>query len=84
MRELREELGVEVRVKEQFESVTHAYPEKTVNLRFYFCEVVSGKPQPLGCAALKWVSKAELVNQSFPAADAQLLIRLESESQLWL
>ena len=33
VRELREELGIEVAVGELVESLTHAYPEKTVHLR---------------------------------------------------
>src|SRR5579871_5840657 len=32
-RELREELGIEVIVGEVLESLTHAYPEKTVTLK---------------------------------------------------
>src|SRR5262245_15313555 len=32
-RELKEELGIEVDVGEWLDSVTHAYPEKTVHLR---------------------------------------------------
>jgi 8-oxo-dGTP diphosphatase len=35
VREIREELGVEISVGKLFESVTHAYPEKTVHLGFY-------------------------------------------------
>ena len=35
VREIREELGVEISVGKLFESVTHAYPEKTVNLKFF-------------------------------------------------
>ena len=33
IRELREELGIEVDVGELVESLTHAYPEKTVHLQ---------------------------------------------------
>src|ERR1041385_284352 len=36
-RELREELGIEVEIGELVESVTHAYPEKTVRLKFFRC-----------------------------------------------
>ena len=82
-RELREELGVEVRVGEVFGSVTHAYPEKTVHLEFFVCELVAGEPRPLGCAAVKWVSKAGLLNYSFPAADARLLEILQKHEALW-
>jgi len=83
VRELREELGVEVRAGELFESVTHAYPEKTVHLEFFLCEIRKGEPQPLGCAALRWVSLVELKSYEFPAADARLLEKLWLNNQLW-
>jgi mutator protein MutT len=78
VREIREELGVEITVGELFESVTHAYPEKTVHLKFFVCLLQSGEPQPLGCQAVKWVGKSELPNYEFPAADAKLLEKLRN------
>lgn len=83
VRELREELGVEVSVGSRLERVTHAYPEKTVRLEFFLCRLHHGEPQPLGCAALKWVTATELLAHEFPAADARLLERLRRESHLW-
>lgn len=77
-RELMEELGVRVRVGELFESITHNYPEKAVHLRFFICGIEEKEPQTLGCAALKWVGKAELNDHEFPAADARLLEKLRS------
>jgi mutator protein MutT len=82
-RELREELGVEVSVGELFESVTHAYPEKTVHLKFYLGRLVRGEPQPLGCVALGWVSQSELVAYKFPAADAGLLEKIRATEVFW-
>src|SRR5688572_31725203 len=82
-RELREELGVEARATQRFESVTHAYPEKTVHLEFFVCELMSGEPRSLGCAAVKWVSRVELGDHDFPAADSRLLARLRDDRQLW-
>jgi 8-oxo-dGTP diphosphatase len=76
VREIREELGVAVSVGELFEEVTHAYPEKSVHLKFFICKLLSGEPRPLGCAAFKWVAPAELNDYEFPAADAQLLQNL--------
>jgi mutator protein MutT len=76
VREIREELGVEISVGELFESVTHAYPEKTVHLKFFVCRLERGEPQTLGCAAFKWISAAELDKYEFPAADAKLLGKL--------
>ena len=81
IREILEELGVEISVGELFEEIAHDYPEKSVHLKFFVCQLLSGEPQPLDCAALKWISKAELTEHQFPAADAQLLEKLKS-SQL--
>ena len=82
-RELREELGVEVAVGELFESVTHAYPEKTVHLQFFLCRVLRGEPQAFGCPALRWVNPSELDDHAFPAADARLLGKLRAAQPLW-
>lgn len=82
-RELEEELGVTVRVGELFASLTHAYPEKTVQLKFFLCELAAGEPQPLDCAALRWVSQTELSKHPFPAADASLLAKLSVTPDLW-
>ena len=82
-RELREELGIEVTVGALGESLTHAYPEKTVHLKFYRCQWNEHEPQPLGCAAFKWVTAAELKDYAFPAADARLLDKLQNDTELW-
>lgn len=77
-RELQEELGVQISVGELFETVSHPYAEKTVLLKFFVCRLPDGEPQPLGCAAIRWVGKNELDNFEFPAADARLLNKLRA------
>lgn len=83
VRELREELGVEVAVGELVEELTHDYTEKSVHLKFFFCTLVSGEPQPLDCAAVKWVSREGLAAHEFPAADARLLAKLRAADSFW-
>ena len=80
IREIREELGVEISVGELFEEVHHDYPEKSVHLKFFRCKLVAGELQPLGCAAWRWVDKSELTGFDFPAADAQLLAKLKEQA----
>jgi mutator protein MutT len=80
VREIREELGVAISVGELFEEIVHDYPEKSVHLKFFSCKLLSGEPQPLDCAAVRWVIATELAGFEFPAADAQLLARLENFS----
>lgn len=78
IREIREEIGVEISVGRLFEEISHTYPEKSVHLKFFSCQLISGEPQPLDCAAVKWIAKAELAAHEFPAADAQLLVKLRA------
>jgi mutator protein MutT len=77
IREIREELGVEISVGELFEEISHTYPEKSVHLKFFVCKLLTGEPEPIDCAAVRWVSQEELSAFKFPAADVQLLARLE-------
>jgi mutator protein MutT len=83
VRELHEELGIEVAVCELVESITHEYPEKTVHLKFYRCRWQQHEPQPLGCPAFRWVTAPELREHAFPAADARLLEKLTTSPDLW-
>ena len=83
-RELREELGIEVEVRELFDSLTYDYPEKSVYLRFYRCVWQEQEPRALGCDAFAWVTVLELGDYAFPAADRQLLDKLRAAAQLWM
>jgi mutator protein MutT len=83
VRELREELGIEVEPGPDLENVTHTYPGKTVCLRFFQCRWKREEPQALGCPEFKWITAAELRDYEFPAADARLIERLERSPELW-
>jgi mutator protein MutT len=83
VRELREELGIEVHVGELLESLTHDYPEKTVHLKFFRCRWLKHEPQPLDCSALAWITPGDLDRYAFPPADARLLAMLRGNPQLW-
>ena len=83
VRELQEELGIEVIPGKTVESLTHDYPEKSVHLVFIACRWQHGEPQALGCADWKWIGVNELDHYQFPAADARLLERLKNSPDLW-
>jgi mutator protein MutT len=82
-RELREELGIEVEVGELFETLTHAYPEKVVQLKFFRCRWLRHEPRTLGCHDFAWVNRARLSDYVLPAADAPLAQRLLNTPDLW-
>ena len=83
VRELREELGIDVEVGPNVEELTHRYPDVSVRLKFFLCRWVRHEPQPLGCSAFRWVGAAELTRYEFPAADARLIRRLENTPEWW-
>ena len=82
-RELHEELGVVVNVRECVETLEHAYPEKVVQLSFFRCELVMGEPTGDEGQALAWIGADELGDYEFPAADARLLEKLKSNLEWW-
>lgn len=65
-----------IAVGEPIETIAHHYPEIDVVLHFFDCRRVSGKPQPLGCVELRWVTPEQLPMYSFPEADAKLIKKL--------
>jgi 8-oxo-dGTP diphosphatase len=83
VRELREELGIEVDVGSRIEMVTHEYPEKTVHLQFFRCCWRSNETQAIGCTEFTWVTANALDAYEFPAADERLIERLKIDPELW-
>ena len=82
-RELREELGIEVEVRELIESIDHDYPERSVHLKFFRCAWLRHEPQKLFCHDFVWITAGELSNYEFPAADARLLEKLRNSPEFW-
>jgi mutator protein MutT len=80
VREIQEELEIQISVGELFEDVTYTYNASTIRFKFFICKLVSGEPKPIGCAAIKWIGKAQLADYEFPAADARLLEKLRAYS----
>src|SRR5260221_6010725 len=75
VRELREELGIEVDVGTPIEVTSWRYPEKRVLLLFFEAKRTPGSPEPrpLDVADLQWADRARLDELSFPPADVAVL-----------
>jgi 8-oxo-dGTP diphosphatase len=74
-REVFEELDAVVEVGALAHTVTHAYPEKTVQLFFYRCEL-RGVAKPMLGQQMRWVHRDELAQLPFPEADRELITLL--------
>ncbi len=77
IRELHEEIGINVRVGDVAEVTYFRYEEaqKAVLLLFYFCERTANSPAPaaIDVAALRWAKADELDPAIFPPADVDVL-----------
>jgi 8-oxo-dGTP diphosphatase len=79
-RELREEIGVEVRVGVVWEVLWHAYPDFDLLMLVYPCSA-TGDEQPRCCevADLAWVLPSEMKSYDILEADAPMVKRLCDE-----
>lgn len=71
-RELFEELDIVANVGALVHSVSHTYPERTVELHFYQCQY-EGVAKPMLGQAMRWAHRDELKQLPFPEADADLI-----------
>ena len=76
VRELQEELAIEVEVTEPLISLDHAYSHKKLRLVVHCCEWLSGEPQPLASQQVRWVHPTGLAAFPFPAANARIIAAL--------
>ena len=80
VRELREELGIEVEVGDVVEATFHRYREKTVLLLFYEAGRKPGSPAPraLDVADFRWAGLEDLADEAFPPADVPVLTKVRA------
>jgi A/G-specific adenine glycosylase len=76
VREVGEELGIEVEPRAKFATVAHAYSHFAITLHAFDCRYRSGTPRPLGCQEFAWVRPDELGRYAFPAANRRVLEQL--------
>jgi A/G-specific adenine glycosylase len=71
-REIKEELGAKIIVREPLGIFYHRYSHFQVELHAFFCDLNGSKPKPLQVKALQWVKLADL--QSYPMGKVDRMI----------
>jgi len=77
-RELREELGIELRRCHPLLRLRHHYADRSVELEVFVVDEARGEPAGLEGQALKWVSVAELSQERLLPADRPIIEALNS------
>lgn len=76
IRELKEELGVEVSITKPFMKLDHAYSHFKITMHAYLCELENGDPEPKTSQEIRWISIEELADHPFPKANRKLTEKL--------
>lgn len=77
VRELREELGIEVLASRAFMTAAHDYPDRSVELRLRVVMSWQGEPRGLDGQALRWVPIDQLHNAAILDADRPFIEALQ-------
>ena len=76
LRELREELGIRVRICQKLEPLTHAYPDLTVTLYPFHCDQPTGELTLHEHQAACWLPAERLHTLDWAEADLPLIAAL--------
>lgn len=68
-REIKEELGIDLRVGEHYMGLLHRYPDFDVDFHVYRGDVASGKIAKISVHDFQWVEVSDLESYDFPPAD---------------
>lgn len=79
-REIKEELGVQVTIKQKILTIKHSYTQFRVTLHVFTCDLKSGKIRATSCDQWKWVSLKNINQYPFPAANVKILKYLDKNS----
>jgi len=84
VREIKEELDMEIEVIDIYKVVKFKYEEKDILLLCYLCKVMKGEGETLECNDFRWVGKDELAGFDFVPADLPIVEKLMKDESLFL
>ena len=79
IREIREELGVEIAVGAQIATIEYEYPDFHLSMDCFWCRLVRGEPVLWEAEAARWLEKHQLHEVHWLPADEALLTAIERE-----
>lgn len=79
LREIREELDVNIRIGDLIETVEYDYPAFHLSMDCYWAELLGDEPKLLEAEDGRWLTKAELYTVPWLPADISLIRNIESK-----
>ncbi len=78
VREVKEEIGIDIEVVTELATIEHAYTHFTITLIAFICRYLGGEAQALQCSEVRWISPAALSEFPFPGANQKLFPHLHA------
>ena len=79
VREIKEELTIDIKVDEYFDENVFNYPEKDINLIALKCSKINGNIELVEHEDYKWIASSELENFEFASADEFIVEKIKME-----
>ena len=76
IREIKEELNIQVDVQKKIHKIKHAYSHFSITMHAYNCQFIKGNPKLLGCADFKWISPKDIQKFPFPKANHKIFNKI--------
>lgn len=80
IRECFEELNINLSVDQKIADIVYEYPERTINLHFFLCHIVSGTLVIKEHNEIAWIEPIETNKYTFCPADEKFLSVIDLQS----
>ncbi|AHG21217.1 nucleoside triphosphate hydrolase [Chania multitudinisentens RB-25] len=79
-RELQEETGINLQQVQLLDVLEHRFTDRIVTLNFYLVESWAGQPYGREGQPMRWVKQADLREEEFPEANANIIRLLVAQA----
>lgn len=80
-REIKEELDIEIEIKDYLTTVEYTYPNFHLSMQCYFCNIKAGEVKLLEHEASKWLTIEELDSIQWLPADIEVVEKIKRSYQ---
>ncbi len=82
VREIAEELGIDIAIEGEYYVVEHDYGKHgVIRLHSFLCRLIRGEPEPSVHAEIRWVTLEEMAEYKFAPADVSIVERLRAQGE---
>lgn len=83
VREIKEELDMDIAVSDIYKVVMFKYEEKDILLLCYLCKRIKGEGKTLECNDFRWIGRDELDAYDYVPADKPIVEKLRLDNSVW-